>query len=254
MILIFCAFGAEFEPLRKLIMVEASLQEHGLRGCRGRIGDAAVALVSTGVGVRRARESSSRALIAFNNVELVIASGVAGALSDDLPLARVVLADRVMAREDTGLAIDGALDVSRGHAEAFARALDSSNVKYSTGAMLTSRRPIMTANEKQLAHRMSGAIGVDMESAAIALEARARGLLFVCLRTVLDTAAEDLPLANLLDDRGRIQPLTAAKALFTHPGIVLGLPRFARNLRSATRSLAAAMQVVLNAAEVQKRH
>jgi Phosphorylase superfamily len=112
--------------------------------------------------------------------------------------------------------------------------------------MMTSRRPLMTGADKQRAFvRSGGAISVDMESAAIALEAQRRGLPFACMRTILDTAGEDVVGARLVDQDGRVRPLPAAKALLTSPRMVIGVARLVKNLRLATRSLASTIEAVL---------
>jgi adenosylhomocysteine nucleosidase len=249
MILVFCAFGAEFESLRTLLTTKASLNDCGLRGFRGRIGDTPVALVKTGVGFRNARDATVRAVETLNDIQLVVMTGVAGALRDDLPIGRVVLADKLMTREDGSFRADRILEVPRNHFEIFTTALQAAKLQYAAGPMLTSRRAIITGADKRLAHKVSGAVSVDMESAVIAIEADARGLPFVCMRTILDTAGEDLPVANLIDENGHVRPFAAAKALVTHPGIMVAVARFARNLRFATRSLAVATDAVFPGAD-----
>jgi adenosylhomocysteine nucleosidase len=253
MILILCAFGAEFESLRTLLTTEASLNDSGLRGFCGRIADTPVALVKTGVGIRNARDTTARALDTFRDVHLVVMTGVAGALRDDLPVGRVVLADKLMTREDGSFRAERILEVPRNQFEIFTTALQSAKLQYAAGPMLTSRRAIITGADKRLAHKVSGAVSVDMESAVIAIEADVRGLPFICMRTILDTASEDLPVANLVDENGHVRPLAAAKALFVHPGITVSVARFVRNLQLATRSLAVATDAVFRSAAWSQR-
>ena len=93
MILIFCAFGAETQPLRARLKNESGLGRVDLHGYYGRIGNTQVALVETGIGVRRSRAAAAHALDTLGNIDLVITTGVAGALHEDLALNAVVVID-----------------------------------------------------------------------------------------------------------------------------------------------------------------
>lgn len=246
MIVLFCAFGAEFESLRARLRAPAALGHRDLEGCYGGVGNREVALVKTGIGIRRARESAGRALDALRGVDLVAVAGVAGALHEDLPVGRVVLASQLMTRREESFHPDRILETPREWLEAFAGALTASGIEYAAGPILTSRRAIAKVADKRLAAAQSGAVAVDMESAVIALEAHARGLPFVCMRTILDPASQELAGAMLVDEHGRVRPLAAARALVTNPSMVAGVVRLVRNLRMATDRLAAATEAVLS--------
>jgi adenosylhomocysteine nucleosidase len=244
-ILVLCAFGAELEPLRTRLAVESTIQKTGIRGYYGRIAETHLALVSTGIGMRRAQESTRRALDVVTDATLVVAVGVAGALSDKLRVGEVVLADKLtMRRGDGATASEHVLDVPRDWFDTYASALTSAGLGFTKGAILTSRHPLTTGAEKRAAGEHSGAVAVDMESAAIALEAATRGLPFVCMRTILDTVDQELVGARLADEYGHVRPRAALQALVTNPGIVVGLYRLLRNLRLSTHALANAFEQV----------
>ena len=247
MILIFCAFGAELGPLRALLSDAKPLAGNELRGFQGRAGGAAVTLIASGVGVRHAQRAATLALDRLDEVEGIITTGVAGALHADLPIGRVVLADRLMVRRGEEFAAEAVVEAPIGHRETFAAALSAARITFATGAILTSRRVIAKVDDKRRAHEALGAIAVDMESALIALEAARRGIPFVCLRTIMDTATEGIDGARLADENGRVRPLAAAAALIAQPRLVLSSIKLMQNLRAATRSMAAAISVVLDA-------
>ncbi|MGH7934493.1 MAG: hypothetical protein ACREQN_15210, partial [Candidatus Binataceae bacterium] len=175
MILILCAFSAELNPMRSLVMAESSLERHGLNGFRGRIGDAEVAMVTTGIGMRRARAGAKLAFDKLGSADLVVATGVAGALSNRLAVSHMVVADHVMVRQDDTAQTDYVMEISREWVTVIEQALTGAGIDFSTGGILTSPRALGTMIEKRLAGERSGAIAVDMESAAIALEATERG-------------------------------------------------------------------------------
>jgi adenosylhomocysteine nucleosidase len=179
-------------------------------------------------------------------IDLVITSGVAGGLRQDLTVGQVVLSERLMTCRDDDLQPEQVIDAPVQWLNKCAAALEGSRISQAAGPTITSRRPLMTTADKQRAHSLSGgAIAVDMESAAIALEARRRGIPFVCMRTILDTTGEDVVGARLLDQNGRVRPLAAAKTLITNPWMIIGVVHLLRNLRLATNSLASALEAVL---------
>jgi adenosylhomocysteine nucleosidase len=244
-ILIFVALKAEAHPIRaRLSDREAQLDSY-IDGYQGRIGDVPVTLVVTGMGLRRARISAGRAMDSLAAIDLVVTSGVAGGLRDDLAVGQVVLSERLMTCRDDDLRPEQVIDAPVQWLEKCAGALKASRIARAAGPTITSRRPLMTAADKQRAYLLSGGIAVDMESAAIALEAERRGLPFVCMRTILDTAAEDVVGARLVDQDRRVRPLAAARALMTNPRMIIGVARLLRNLRLATHSMASALEEML---------
>jgi adenosylhomocysteine nucleosidase len=246
MFLIFCAFGAEFEPLRARLEDRKSVHENGFVVCFGRFGKTQVALVKTGIGVRNARATAGRALQHLQKVELVIATGVAGALRDGIEVGGVVLANRLLTRHGDTFEPELILNVPRDWYDTFASALSASKIAYTAGAMLTSRRALALPADKHAAATQSGAVAVDMESAIVALEAQSRGLPFVCIRTILDTASEEISGALLADENGHVRKLAAARALLTSPSTVAGAIRLTRNLRLATKALSHAIEAVVS--------
>lgn len=244
MILIFCAFGAEMQPLRARIADESLLGKDGLSGYYGRIGNTKVALVETGEEYGDREATVAHALDTLGDIELVVTTGVAGALREDLALGAVVLADRVMTRHPESFVAERTLEVPRGWLAAVSGALETAGIEYAQGATLTSRHAIVTAADKRQAHAESGAIAVDMESAVIAIEANNRGLPFVHLRTIMDTAAQEVFGADLADEDGRLRVMAAAKTLLTNPAKIVGAARLVRNLRMASNSMAVAIEAV----------
>jgi hypothetical protein len=125
------------------------------------------------------------------------------------------------------------------------RTLHAAGLESSTGAILSSPRVIPTAAAKRAAKQHSGAIAVDMESAAIALEAAAHGVPFAIVRTVIDSLEDEIFGAEIADEMGRVRPLAAASYLARNPGAVLKVPWMIRNLTLATRALADAIEALI---------
>ncbi|HJU09568.1 MAG TPA: hypothetical protein VJ728_01760 [Candidatus Binataceae bacterium] len=244
MILICVAFKAEATPIRARLSDASSLPSDP-DSYQGRIAGTPVALLSAGMGVRRSGASSGRVMDSLAEIELVLISGVAGALREDLKIGELVLGERVALCNDGSFQPEETVAAPAEGVGRVRKALETARIQYADGLMMTSRRPLMTAAEKKRAYSQTGAVSVDMESAAIALEAYRRGLPFVCMRTVLDTAAEDIAAAGFIDRDGRVQPLAAARTLVSSPRTVIQVFRLVRNLRIATNALALVVEAVV---------
>ena len=136
------------------------------------------------------------------------------------------------------------------------RILHRAGLDSSTGAILSSMRVIPNAAEKRAAKQDSGAIAVDMESAAIAIEAAARGIPFAIVRTVIDSLEDEIFGAEMADEQGRVKPLAAANYLRAQPWRVsqdsvddsqprARDPRAGRRYRSAYQNPAAVVLLTL---------
>jgi hopanoid-associated phosphorylase len=99
-----------------------------------------------------------------------------------------------------------------------------------------------TAAAKARLHRASGAVIVDLESAAVASAAAEAGLPFGVLRAVADPAAHGLPPAALvgLDSEGRPAIGPVLRALARSPGQLPALIRLGRQSSAAMAALLAA--------------
>jgi len=248
-ILIFYAFGREAGALKRKFETRAALAGTGLKGFRGKLGAIDVVAIATGIGTDRAREAARRAFDSFSRdslsrVDLAISTGVAGALSEGLHAGDVVVADRLVLAARASAA-DLVVGVDQGELHRVQDALRAGAVRFSTGAMLTAARPLLTAAEKRRAKSTTGAIAVEMESAAIADEAQRRSIPFACMRAILDPADEDVVGVELADEDGNLRPLKAAGFLVRHPAAIITLSRIARNLGLASKSLAAAIEAIV---------
>ncbi len=102
-----------------------------------------------------------------------------------------------------------------------------------TGDLLEVSQVVTTPQEKQRLFQSTGALAIDMESAAIAQVAAQRGLAFAALRVVLDSAQHTLPQAVLVavDTAGHLQLGALLRALLLRPQDLARLLQ----LRSALR-------------------
>lgn len=250
LILLFYAFAREIAPFKRRVRNRAPLALDGLHGFRAEIGSKQFAVVGHGIGHRRATETARRAFDLMPGAELVIGTGVVGALSSGLKPGDLVLCDRVLTIDASGRVAEQMTAVSDAHLRAAGRALAAAGIAYSTGAILTSHRVLATGAEKRRAKESTGAIAVDMETAAIAAEAAGRGLPFVAIRAVLDEVDDEVVGAEMADEDGNVSPLAATSYLLRNPGTMLMLPRMIRKLSRATAAIADGLTAIAHDGKV----
>jgi adenosylhomocysteine nucleosidase len=250
LILLFYAFAREIAPFKRRVRNRAPLALDGLHGFRAEIGGKSFAVVGHGIGHKRATDAASRAFDLIPAPELVIGTGVVGALSSGLKPGDLVLSDRVLAILGDGQVAEQVTAVGDAHLRAVARSLALAGIAHSTGAILTSNRVLATGVEKRRAKESTGAIAVDMETAAIAAEANVRGLPFLALRAVLDEVDDEVVGGAMADEDGNVRPLAATSYLLRNPATVLKLPRMIRNLSRATAAIADALTAIAHEGKI----
>jgi adenosylhomocysteine nucleosidase len=107
------------------------------------------------------------------------------------------------------------------------------------GVMLAFATVVAAAETKALLWRETGAVGVDLESGAVARVAAQHGLPFAVLRAVCDPAELSLPPAALaaLDARGAIAITRVLASLAARPGQIPALLALARDAAAARSAL-----------------
>ena len=250
MILLFYAFAREIAPFKRRLHNRTPLALDSLHGFRAEVGGREFAVVGHGIGHRRATEIARHTFDLMPGAELVVGTGVVGALSSGLKPGDLVLADRILTIDGDGQIAERVIAVGDSHMRAVGRSLASAGIAYSTGAILTSHRVLATGAEKRRAKESTGAIAVDMETAALASEAAARGLPFVAIRAVLDEVDDEVVGAAMADQDGNVKPLAATSYLLRNPATMLKLPRLMRNLSRATASIADALTAIAHEGNV----
>lgn len=172
-------------------------------------------LVAVGLGPERAAAEAhdllrrgARALVSF---------GTAGGLDPALRAGSLVLPERVVAPGGAILPVDPALALRLGRRPV-------------QGTLASVGAAVVTAAAKAALRAATGAVAVDLESAAVAAVAHDAGVPFAALRVVLDKADRALPpaaLAGLAPDGGT-RPLSVLAALLRRPQDLPGLVALAR--------------------------
>ena len=109
-----------------------------------------------------------------------------------------------------------------------------------TGALITTKGVIESAAEKKDLARHTGAIVVDMETAAIHRLCTARGIPMLAVRAISDAAGHDLPVPSAVwfdPQSQRPRPVALMLHLAAHPGRVGPFVRFVRGIHHARARL-----------------
>lgn len=164
---------------------------YGRRRARGRRGAVAAQVVQTGIGSEAAGWAAERVL-STETWSAVLSVGFAGALGaarvGDLLIATEVL--EIGHGSDTATA-------RRACAHALCKTAASAAVHAAlpaqSGPLATVPTVVVSARRKTELGAATRAIGLDMESAAVAAAAAAHAVPFLAVRAVSDRADEDLP-------------------------------------------------------------
>lgn len=182
--------------------------------------------IKTGVGPAKAQA----ALRDLNPLPSAIFSvGTAGALDGDLQVGDLIVASQTLTEDE----VVAPLECSQMWRQGLARACQKEGRRFVDGSLITVPKAVFRTDDRLKLHAETGAVAVDMESHALGLAARQRGIPFACLRVISDDIhAASLPAKPNLRHAWRY-PLKA-------PSMVLGilqLRRFLKNFRAAIQEL-----------------
>jgi adenosylhomocysteine nucleosidase len=189
-------------------------------------------------GIGGSLAAAAAGSLADAGAQCLMSFGLAGGLDPALIAGAIVLPSEVVSRD--GLRFATAADWREQLKSAIGRRSIAQRQPVISGTLLSSAAAIDSVADKAAAFRETGAVAVDMESLAIARVAAARGLPFIAVRVIVDTAADALPRAVVAASGGgpvNIGRLIAVLAIA--PGEIVALLRLARRYRAATRALAA---------------
>jgi len=195
----------------------------------------AISVLQTGVGPALAARAIGWAG-AIVRPEAVVVTGCAGALADDLAPGDVVIADEIVDGRDGQSQPTSARWRERYRAAASAAAL-----RCRQGALYTSESILLSANEKRSLGSGSGAVAVDMETAAIAQWAASEGVELAAARVIIDDATAIVPaeLAAITGAGGAPDVRRSMAALGKRPALARELASLGIAMFRCRRALAA---------------
>nr|VFK68564.1 MAG: adenosylhomocysteine nucleosidase [Candidatus Kentron sp. UNK]VFK73646.1 MAG: adenosylhomocysteine nucleosidase [Candidatus Kentron sp. UNK] len=198
-------------------------------------------LYYAGVGSQNATRAAQSLIDA--GADALVSWGIAGALDPHLAPGDIVLPTDVIDHVDKQrypvnqrwrAALKNRLDQNR----LDPNKLDHEKI-YSQGSVVSTRAVQPGPRQKAKLHKDTGAMAVDMESAAIAAVANEENKPFIIIRSISDTTAMQLPSSaiNATDPYGRVSILGLLAGLTKNPAELRHYPNLIRSLARAKRSL-----------------
>ncbi|MGH7274246.1 MAG: hypothetical protein ACREIQ_07315 [Nitrospiria bacterium] len=241
------ALDRELCNIRSEIRIERKLLKGNSRIWVGSHGSLKILLVQTGVGPDQALQAAQIAITSFP-VAVLISVGFASALKGEMKIGDLVVGESAfyLNRNHTNsYRADGLLllladqasqeftkDESRGGYRAVPRA------SVFKGPILTVRRLVEDAAEKKTLACTTGAIALDMESAAIASAAADAKIASLPVRAISDLVDEDLGgVANFLSPEGALRPFKGVFYLISHPTAFARINRLRTHTAIASKRL-----------------
>lgn len=173
-----------------------------------------VVLVCGGIGAQAARRAAE-AVIALCAPEVIYSVGFAGAVDSELKVADLVRPRRVVnAGDGSSVSLDGGEGV------------------------LVSFASVASPGQKAKLRESYGANAVDMEAAAVARAAEARGIKFAAVKVISDEVDFAFPsLDRFVDSDGRFSEIRFVWFAALRPWLWLQVVRLMRNSDRAARAL-----------------
>ena len=195
-------------------------------------------LILSGMGREPAREAAQKLVEA--GADCLAGFGTAGALAPELRPGDLVLAQEVA---EAGKKYAASAELTASVRERLSR----NGISVHTGTLAGAAQPVATVEAKRELFAQTGAIAVDMESAAVLDAARRNGLPAFALRTIIDAAHVALPDAVLqrVDEFGEVDAPGLALDLARSPGQIPAVIRLACAARRAGRTMTQAAILLL---------
>ncbi len=265
-IAVFGALDREIRGIRKGLFNPLKISTPGLVGWSGHIGQVEVILISTGMGLANAGSVSRKTLVAFSP-EIVLSIGFASALRPELGIGDLLLSEELvqvsldgeilsdlffsdpslikgylgsrkwLVHKTLPSAFSDKIEREKKTPLKFMKMNEDLNIYY--GMTLSVEQIIRNKGEKNHLAIRHQAIGLDMESATVAQEAKALNIPFVSIRAVSDLMDEDLNVDfdRLIQQDGSFRYISGIFYLLTHPNILPDLKRLSRQTVLASKNL-----------------
>jgi nucleoside phosphorylase len=229
MIAVTFALPAESQEFLHSLGRKSRGDRNGISVIRSKIDDRSIEVLHTGVGEKVCRQRIGK-FLEDQQFDCLISAGFAGALSDDLQIGDLLLAENF-----------STVDLNEVRASLSGLSIHVAN-------LLTMPALIDSSEERNKLTLKSGAAAVDMETEFIARACAVRGVPLLSLRVISDTPRHLFPApVNVLFDieRQQTQILKLATHLLAHPTRVPRLAQFARRIMRARKILGDALVTVV---------
>jgi len=233
---IFAATRWELRALHRAFPTARAATLAGLRCFVDERADQSYRLIQTGIGPEAAARVA-KTIMDAQAMESIISAGFACALVPAQVGDLMVGTQSVCARSTGCWEIQGdVIACDDGLSEQMRTLAREAGLPVRAGRFVSVETVVGRAGEKRRLSLTADAVALDMESQALGVAARQRGVPFAIVRTVSDLLDEDLP----LDFNQFLKPLGWPKGLgqvLAHPGSLTGLNRLRKQSRLAAERL-----------------
>jgi adenosylhomocysteine nucleosidase len=184
----------EFHAVARALRFPHPVSHYGHRALASNDHGLNILLIQSGIGPDKARKSAQQ-LLAAASWDVMISTGFAGAL-DTGPIGTVLIGEEVFREPCTTSHIPLTPQRIVCHPDWVQSALSLTwmgQEPLRTGRFVSVNRVLTHSVDKYKLKASTGAVGVDMESAAIGEVAQGHGLSFLIVRAISDGVNEDLP-------------------------------------------------------------
>src|SRR6266571_3731973 len=231
MIAVTFALPAESSEFLRRLRDRTSSERNGVRIVRGKMDDRMIEVLHTGVGEKICRQRVEK-FLQDHQFDLLISTGFAGALNDELQVGDLLLAKNF-----------STIDLNE-------RGLSFSNLPIHMADLLTVSALIDSSDQRNRIARASSAAAVDMETEFIACACAEHGVPLLSLRVITDTPREPFPapMKVLFDmERQRTDYRQLSSHVLKNPATLWRLIRFGIRIARARKVLTeAVVHVVRN--------
>jgi adenosylhomocysteine nucleosidase len=232
---IFAATRWERQAIQQVLLIDTI--QRGAEYCRviGRRGRCHVCLIQTGIGPANA-DAVCQAVFKDQALDMAISSGLACALTASSIGELFIGTDVLATRSEGAKKMEAQVVCDRTLTDMALRAAQAEGLPAQAGRFVSLPRIIWRGEEKRRIAAETGAVALDMESAAIGAMAVEHRIPFVVIRAVSDLVDEDLPMDfNLFLERA--DWLRGAWACVAKPASLVGLRRMRTQMRTASQRI-----------------
>jgi adenosylhomocysteine nucleosidase len=244
---IIAAMPQERDAVLRLVRERKSTAIGHFRCDRFRVAERDCWLLTSGMGMVRAR-LAAEALIEAVNPLLLVSVGVAGAVERDLEIGDVVSCYQTCMLEKGGLGLLHPLvELSDPVCQAIADVLDERGARLFFGSAITTQGSQFTEKRYQNVKRPV----LEMETIGIVQVAEAHGIPLLSMRAISDGPGAPIPfdLETMMDERDNLRIRKLFRTILGHPQIIPQLLQMGRNTKLAAQNAAIALVSALSQTE-----
>lgn len=240
MIAIFAAMETEITYLKKTMIIVSTTAYKSGRLYQGKIASQDCLLMVTGVGKRHAQQATEFITEKYP-VDILISTGFAGALNSKSRVGDIVIYSRINCEAEPSASPDNILTSDSGLMDKALKSGENQVIRTILGQGVTIAQVCATKEAKYNLGQVFNADAVDMESFWIGEIAGKKGLPFLTVRSISDSAQDDLSFLNNIVVKSQVKPLKALSYFVCHPAQIKISADFFFNFREAARNLAVFM-------------